>query len=319
MPAPVVVMLGAAALRVVSKKVLDLLVKRGAKKLTQKQVNKLKSPPKNVTVSNVANVLRQTRVAKPPQPRVNPGTPRPPAARSTSAPAAPRTAPKSPTANKPGNSPKVPAATTRPRPGTSVAQPKSPRSGSNSSGGPRPMRDITPNKNAPGRPSGDRIVGMNPKAIRNPTTKLGALDTATPEVVVAPSDDKKPVVNKPPLKKTTKKQSDANKKAAETKKNAPVVNKPPLETTTKKQGDANKKAAEAKKNAPTQTAPKKSLRPKQRPAAGPVTDESFGKAFARNRKSGNGTFTWKDKKYTTRYKEETIAEHKKKFGVEGKY
>jgi hypothetical protein len=150
------------------------------------------------------------------------------------------------------------------------------------------MKDITPNRNAPGRPSGSRIVGVNPKAMRSPNTKLGALDMSTPEVLVPPSDDKKPT--KKPLKKTTKKQSDANKKAAETKKNAP-----------------------------TNAAPKKSLRPKQRPAAGPVTNESFGKAFARNRKSGNATFTWKDKKYTTRYKEESVAQHKKKFGVEGKY
>lgn len=284
MPAPVVVMLGAAAFRVVSKKVLDLLVKRGAKKLTQKQVDKLKSPPKNVTVSNVANVLKQTRVAKPSAPKANPSGPKPPAARSNTSPAAPRTAPKSPTAPKSGNKPRVPSRVAKPKPSTSVAQPKSPRSGSNSSGGSRPMKDITPNTNAPGRPSGSRIVGMNPKAMRNPTTKLGALDTATPEVVVAPSDSKKP------LPKTTKKTSDANKKAAETRKDAP-----------------------------TKTAPKKSPRPKKRPAAGPVTNESFGKAFARNRKSGNATFNWKDKKYTTRYKEETIADHKKKFGVEGKY
>lgn len=278
-------MLGAAAFRVVSKKVLDLLVKRGAKKLTKKQVEKLKSPPKNVTVSNVANVLKQTRVAKPPNPKPPSGGSKPPAARANNAPVASRTAPKPPASSSSGSKPRVPSTTARPKPGTNVTKPKAPSSGSKSSGPSRPMKDITPNKNAPGRPSGDRIVGMNPKAMRNPNTKLGALDTATPEVVVAPSDDKKP-----PLKKTTKKESDANKKAAETKKNAP-----------------------------TNTAPKKSLRPKQRPAAGPATDESFGKAFARNRKAGKATFTWKDKKYTTRYKEESIKQHKKKFGVEGKY
>ena len=58
---------------------------------------------------------------------------------------------------------------------------------------------------------------------------------------------------------------------------------------------------------------------KTAPATGPVTNESFGKAFRRNRNAGNATFMWRDKKYTTRYKEETIAQHKKKFGVEGKY
>ena len=288
MPAPVVVMLGTAAFRVVSKKVLDLLVKRGAKRLTKKQVDNLSNPPKNVTVSNVGNVLKQTRVAKPPNPKAPTGGPKPPPARVTTAPAAPRTAPKPPATTKPGSKPKVPSTNTRPKPNTSVSKPKASRSGSGSSGPSRPMKDITPNKNAPGRPSGSRIVGMNPKAMRNPTTKLGALDTATPEVLVSPSDDKKPT--KKPLPKTTKKTSDANKKAAETRKDAP-----------------------------TKSAPKKSPRPKQRPAAGPVTNESFGKAFARNRKSGNATFTWKDKKYTTRYKEETIKQHKKKFGVEGKY
>ena len=283
-------MLGAAAFRVVSKKVLDLLVKRGAKKLTKTQVEKLKNPPKNVTVSNVANVLKQTRVAKPSNPKPPSGGSKPPAARANNAPVASRTAPKPPASSSSGSKPRVPSTTSRTRPNTSVGKPKAPSSGSKSSGPSRPMKDITPNKNAPGRPSGSRIVGMNPKAMRNPTTKLGALDTATPEVVVAPSDDKKPAAKKPPLKKTTKKTADANKKAAETRKDAP-----------------------------TKTAPKKSLRPKQRPAAGPATDESFGKAFARNRKSGNATFNWKDKKYTTRFKEESIAEHKKKFGVEGKY
>jgi hypothetical protein len=56
-----------------------------------------------------------------------------------------------------------------------------------------------------------------------------------------------------------------------------------------------------------------------KPASGPVSDESFGAAFKRNRKAKKATFKWKDKLYTTRVKEESIAEHKKKFGVKGKY
>ena len=47
--------------------------------------------------------------------------------------------------------------------------------------------------------------------------------------------------------------------------------------------------------------------------------ETFGQAFNRNRKAGKPTFTFKDKKYTTRLKEESIEKHKKKFGVTGKY
>ena len=57
----------------------------------------------------------------------------------------------------------------------------------------------------------------------------------------------------------------------------------------------------------------------KKPAAGPVSDASFGAVFKRNRKAKKATFTFKDKLYTTRLKEESIAEHKKKFGVKGKY
>ena len=80
-------------------------------------------------------------------------------------------------------------------------------------------------------------------------------------------------------------------------------------------GPAPKTITKPKKTGkPDRTAP-----PRTAPASGPATNESFGKAFKRNRKAGNATFMWRDKKYTTRYKEETITQHKKKFGVEGKY
>jgi len=60
---------------------------------------------------------------------------------------------------------------------------------------------------------------------------------------------------------------------------------------------------------PSKVRPKESQQPK----------ETFGQAFKRNRKAGKPTFTFKDKKYTTRLKEESIEKHKKKFGVTGKY
>ena len=64
---------------------------------------------------------------------------------------------------------------------------------------------------------------------------------------------------------------------------------------------------------PTKLPKKLPQRPKKRP------EETFGQAFKRNRKAGKPTFTFKDKKYTTRLKEESIEKHKKKFGVTGKY
>ena len=58
---------------------------------------------------------------------------------------------------------------------------------------------------------------------------------------------------------------------------------------------------------------------KERPKESQQPKETFGQAFNRNRKAGKPTFTFKDKKYTTRLKEESIEKHKKKFGVTGKY
>ena len=78
-----------------------------------------------------------------------------------------------------------------------------------------------------------------------------------------------------------------------------------------------KQEGPSKRGKPTKTkkmSPGSSPRPKLRPATGPTTNESFRDAFRRNRKDKNATFTWKGKKYSTRYKEETVAEHKKKFG-----
>mgnify|MGYP003134125744 FL=1 len=59
--------------------------------------------------------------------------------------------------------------------------------------------------------------------------------------------------------------------------------------------------------------------PSKTPNTGPLTDESFAKAFKRNRAAGMATFTWKGKLYTTRYKNESVAKHKKKFKVGGNY
>ena len=66
---------------------------------------------------------------------------------------------------------------------------------------------------------------------------------------------------------------------------------------------------------PSKVRPKESQQPK----------ETFGQAFNRYRKLGKPTFPWKNPKtgktenYTTRLKEESIKDHKKKFGVTGKY
>ena len=55
----------------------------------------------------------------------------------------------------------------------------------------------------------------------------------------------------------------------------------------------------------------------------PINDAILGLAPTANAtitvNAGKPTFMWQGKKYTTRLKEETIAQHKKKFGVSGNY
>jgi len=107
-----------------------------------------------------------------------------------------------------------------------------------------------------------------------------------------------------PLPKKAKNPSAARKKPMQNKRSlkrkAPPEKKPVTTT----------KFPERKKVAPKKTTKK---------------DESFGAAFKRNRAAEKPTFPWKDPKtgktgkYTTRLKEESIKDHKKKFGVTGKY
>ena len=96
----------------------------------------------------------------------------------------------------------------------------------------------------------------------------------------------------------------------------PEIDKSSIKPTSKQKTDRGFKPK-------TTPRPKKTGKPDRtappRAASGPVTNESFGKAFRRNRNAGKPTFMWQGKKYTTRLKEETIAQHKKKFGVSGNY
>ena len=65
--------------------------------------------------------------------------------------------------------------------------------------------------------------------------------------------------------------------------------------------------------APPKTTLEKVIKPKARPATIKKELSAFGSAFKKARASKKYSFTFKDKEYTTRYKEETVAEHKKKF------
>ena len=143
----------------------------------------------------------------------------------------------------------------------------------------------------------------------------------TPTTTAKPKRTKPPLTrvpgrtNTPPPKRTS---------APALIRSAPLEGGPEIDKSTVKPRNTPKTKTD-RGPAPKTVGPKKTGKPvkapprKTAPATGPVTNESFGKAFRRNRNAGKPTFMWKGKKYTTRLKEETIAQHKKKFGVEGKY
>ncbi len=132
------------------------------------------------------------------------------------------------------------------------------------------------------------VPRLKPKDSAAALGRISTLDSG-PEVKTVPPEDKK---KKEQDRKTTP-------KTVAPKKTKPSVKAPP------------------RKGPPTKKKPNK--KPPPRPAQGPSTNESFAAAFRRNRSAKKPTFTWKGKLYTTRLKEESIAEHKKKFKVEGKY
>jgi len=204
-----------------------------------------------------------------------------------------------------------------------VANPKSPKTGQYTS--PKPItRPRTATVNKPKAPSSTSVT--KPRTETTSVSKPKAQSKSP--TVLKPKAAAKPK-RKPPLmpKDQVKVRTNAPKKLTSrpaalrdlARPEAPTLD---LKSPSEERTETTKKTSKPPKAPARKTAPPKkepTLRPKARPAQGPVTNESFGKAFARNRKSGNATFMWKGKKYTTRLKEESIAQHKKKFGVEGKY
>ena len=141
-----------------------------------------------------------------------------------------------------------------------------------------------------------------------------------------PTTTAKPKRTKPPLTRVPGRTNPAPSKLRSTPaaaRIAPMEGGPEIDKSTVKPRNTPKTKTDRGPAPKTVTKPKKTGKPDRtappRAASGPVTNESFGKAFRRNRNAGNATFMWRGNKYTTRYKEETIAQHKKKFNVRGKY
>ena len=185
--------------------------------------------------------------------------------------------------SKPSNVPSVP----KKKPNAMTTSPKKTRPGDDA-------KTIGGSKSKPDNRdySVRNVPRPKPKDSAAALARISTLGDA-PEVKTVPPEDKK------------KKEQDrkTKPKTVAPKKTKPSVKAPP------RKGPPTKKKPDSKPN----------KKPEKRPAQGPVTNDSFASAFRRNRSAKKPTFTWKGKLYTTRLKEESITEHKKKFGVEGKY
>ena len=172
-------------------------------------------------------------------------------------------------------------------------------------------KTTTPNK--PSQPKAPAKPKVSTKAPTKKTTRG-----------FTPTNTAKPKRTKPPLTRVPGRTNTPPPKLRSTPaatriapmEGGPEIDKSSIKPTSKQKTDRGFKPKVTprpkKTGKPDRTAP-------PRAAAGPVTNESFGKAFRRNRNAGKPTFMWQGKKYTTRLKEETIAQHKKKFGVSGNY
>jgi len=292
------VVVGGQAFRIAAttagKKIVQQLLKRGGKKVTEQAAKKVTKSPVTVTVQNIAKVLKDTRVKPSNTPKSSPITkPKPSSA-----------APKKPSSAPSVSKPNIPSTVSKPNVTTSVAKPKSSSTKDSSPFKPR-MNTQMKNQNSAAS-GGLRTSTLNPgpeidktapkPLVKNRTKPKKTEDTKKttpakdPSITPTRRDDYKR--NEPTRAKP--------KKTEDTKKTTPA--KDPSKTPTRRDDYKNYKRDE-----PTR------VRPKKRPATGPATNESFSKAFARNRANKKHTFTWKGKEYTTRYKEETVTEHNKKF------
>lgn len=220
-------------------------------------------------------------------------------------------------------------------PPKSLRQPQNPKTGKFQKPAPSPAR-VTPKK-----PNQPVKKDTKPSSVPSVSNKKPNAMTASPKKPSRPGDDAK-VVGGSRSKPSNRDYTVRSVRSPRPKTSAPALLRsstleggPQLDTTPP---EDKKKKQQDRKTKPTTVAPKKtkppvkapprkgpptkkkpSKKPQPRPAQGPVTNESFAAAFRRNRSAKKPTFTWKGKLYTTRLKEESIAEHKKKFKVEGKY
>lgn len=283
---------------------------------------KAKAPtakPKAGTKPPAKPAAPKTSTSKPPS---KPKTDKPPLRSST------KTSPAKPDAAKPRTSPNVKTKpSTKPKAKTPATKPKTERSPfakrnkKERDAAAKKSREQAEAMKKPNRSSNSgRFDKKGPKPTNVPKTGakkgglksridakakraamgLGVAGVKADNLSQGELDIQKPVASRPTGKTGTGR---PRPKPQPQKKKIPVVKADPNPIKVKP-----KESDQPKNNKPT-------MRPKQRPAAGPASDESFGTAFSKARRQDKKpTFTWKGKQYSTRFKEESVADHKKKFG-----
>jgi len=206
--------------------------------------------------------------------------------------------PKAP--GKPPAKPSAPKSTSPAKPKTQTTAPAKPKT---STKAPAKPTGGTGGSRYTGKRGRKKAPLMDKKLVRERPNMPPKPQTSRPAILRDSARPAAPEIDKDDLKPVEKKKEGTPSKRLDTKPKTP-----------KKPGKPSKRLDTKPKTPKKKMSPGSSPRPKLRPATGPTTNESFKDAFRRNRKNKNATFTWKGKKYSTRYKEETVAEHKKKFG-----
>ena len=287
------------------KKVAARLVAGGAKKVTQKVATKMGGAPTTITARNVAGVLKNVRGAAGKQPKG--GVVRPKAG-STKTTTKPQQGPGGVTIKPSGG--KI----VRPKAGSTKPPKKDPKT--------------KPPKKDPKSPFAKETKAQTAARIKK--EKIAA-QRMKDNNKTNPSRDPKGKYNQRPIGKSSVPKSGAKPKPM-TRRGKLVRGGTAILTGTQLldlKGDTPQpvtkkvtpKTGQGRPSAiPNNRKKTSGVRPNLDKNTNTKKEMTFGEKFDRSRnKDKVAVFDFKGKKYTTRLKEESIKDHKKKFGVTGKY
>jgi len=273
------------------KKVAARLVAGGAKKVTQKVATKMGGAPTTITARNVAGVLKNVRGAAGKQPKGGIVRPKGGSTKTTTKPQ-----------QGPGGVTIKPTPKPKPKP---TPKPKPPKKDPKS-----PFAKRTAKEKA----ADAAKLKRQQEAMKKPNraTKTGRFDKKGSKITNVPKSGAKP---KPMTRRGKLVRGGTailtGTQLLDLKGDTP---QPVTKKVTPKTGQGRPSAI------PSNRKKTSGVRPNLDKNTNTKKEMTFGEKFDRSRnKDKVAVFDFKGKKYTTRLKEESIKDHKKKFGVTGKY